>query len=94
MAASIAAALVERRFAACVNVIPGIGSTYRWQGKVQTDNEVLMLIKTATSQMGAVEQTIKTLSGYELPELVALEIAGGAADYLAWLATSIGETEE
>jgi periplasmic divalent cation tolerance protein len=86
----IAAALVEERLAACVNVLPGVSSTYRWMGRVETDDEVLMLIKTATTELSAIEGVIRTLSGYELPELVAVEIAGGAADYLDWVAGSIG----
>ncbi|HUF71360.1 MAG TPA: divalent-cation tolerance protein CutA [Gammaproteobacteria bacterium] len=87
----IATALVERRLAACVNVLPGVSSTYRWMGKIETDDEVLMLIKTARSELTAIEGLIKALAGYELPELVAVEIAGGAADYLDWVASSVGE---
>lgn len=87
----IASALVEKRLAACVNILPGVSSTYRWMGKIETDDEVVMLIKTARSELTAIEELIKALAGYELPELVAVEIAGGAADYLDWVAASIGE---
>lgn len=87
----IATALVEQRLAACVNVLTGVSSTYRWQGRIETDDEVLVLIKTAGSELAAIETLIKKLAGYELPELVAVEIAGGAADYLDWVATSVGE---
>jgi periplasmic divalent cation tolerance protein len=87
----IATALVEKRLAACVNVLPGVSSTYRWMGKIETDDEVLVLIKTARSELTAIEQLIKALAGYELPELVAVEITGGAADYLDWVARSVGE---
>jgi periplasmic divalent cation tolerance protein len=90
----IAAVLVEERLAACVNVLPGITSTYRWQEKIETDDEVLMLIKTAKPELSAIEATIRTLSGYELPELIAVEIAGGSADYLRWVETSIGEAQK
>lgn len=86
----IAAALVEERQAACVNVLPGVSSTYRWQGQIETDDEVLMLIKTTRSRLTGIEATIRALSGYELPELIAVEISGGAADYLDWVVTSIG----
>ena len=82
----LAGALVERRQAACVNVLPGVSSTYRWQGKIECDQEVLLLIKSTQEQLMAIEQTIREISGYELPELIAVDIADGSADYLAWVA--------
>jgi periplasmic divalent cation tolerance protein len=91
VADQIATRLVERRLAACVNVLPGVSSTYRWMGKIESESEVLLLIKTATTELAEIEATIRTLAGYELPELIAVEIAGGSADYLAWVASSIGE---
>ena len=87
----LAMALVEERLAACVNVLPGVSSTYRWMGKIEHDDEVLLMIKTAKTELAAIEMTIKTVSGYELPELVAVEITGGASDYLAWVAAAVGE---
>jgi periplasmic divalent cation tolerance protein len=78
--------LVERRLAACVNVLPGVSSVYRWQGKIERDQEVLLVIKSIRTNLQAIEQTIREISGYELPELVAVEIADGSADYLAWVA--------
>ena len=86
----IASALVEERLAACVNVLPGVRSTYRWQGAIETDDEILMLIKTAQTELSAIESRIRALSGYELPELIAVEISGGATDYLSWVAKSLG----
>jgi periplasmic divalent cation tolerance protein len=86
----IAAALVGERLAACVNVLPGARSTFRWQGRVESDEEVIMLIKTAKPQLPAIESRLRALSGYELPELVAVEISDGAKDYLRWVETSIG----
>jgi periplasmic divalent cation tolerance protein len=93
IADELAAALVERRLAACVNVLPEIRSTYRWDGKIEQDREVLVLIKTTESQLEAIEATVKTVSGYELPELIAVEITGGAADFLAWVRDEAGGRE-
>ena len=83
--------LVERRLAACVNVLPGMRSVYRWQGNIERDDEVLVIIKTAATELTAIETVIQSISGYELPELIAVEISGGAADYLGWVAESVGE---
>lgn len=90
----LARALVERRLAACVNVVPAVSSTYRWQGKIERDDEVLLLIKTVHTQLAAIEHTINAIAGYELPELVAVDIAGGSSAYLDWVAASTGEPAE
>jgi periplasmic divalent cation tolerance protein len=89
----LAFALVERRLAACVNVLPAVSSIYRWMGKIERGNEVLLVIKSAQTQLAAIESTIRTISGYELPELVAMEITDGSADYLAWLVDAIGDAQ-
>ena len=91
VAERLAGALVERRLAACVNVLPEVRSIYRWAGKIERDREVLLFIKTVQKQVAAIEATIREISGYELPELIAVEITSGSADYLAWVADSIGE---
>jgi periplasmic divalent cation tolerance protein len=90
----LAGALVERRLAACVNVLPGVGSTYRWQGQVEHGDEILVLIKTAQHRLPAIEESIRQIAGYELPEIVAVDIAGGSADYLAWIADAVGGENE
>lgn len=89
VAARIATALVEERLAACVNRIPRMVSTYRWEGKVKTDTEALLLIKTAGSLLEALTQRIEELHPYELPEVIALPIAGGSERYLAWLGQNL-----
>jgi periplasmic divalent cation tolerance protein len=91
LADQLAFALVKRRLAACVNVIPSVSSTYRWAGKIERDSEVLLIIKTAATEIAAIEAAVRAISGYDLPELVAIEISGGSSDYLAWVAASVGE---
>jgi periplasmic divalent cation tolerance protein len=81
----IATSLVEERLAACVNRVPGIVSTYRWEGAVQSDIEVQLLIKTTRDRFDALRDRILALHPYELPEVVAVDIALGSAPYLAWI---------
>jgi len=84
-ASRIAGALVERRLAACVNVVPGIRSTYRWEGEVKTDSEWLLIVKTRRDRFEDVRAAIRELHSYELPEIVMLDIAAGDPSYLAWI---------
>ena len=83
---SIARTLVEERLAACVNRIPGVQSTYRWQGQIEQSDEVLLLIKTTADRLEAMTERLRALHPYELPELVAVEIRSGLPAYLAWIA--------
>ena len=84
-AARIAQALVDERLAACVQVLPGVASTYRWQGEVQRADEVLLLIKTTRGRVAALEARLAHLHPYDLPELVVLEAVGGLRGYLDWV---------
>jgi periplasmic divalent cation tolerance protein len=93
-ARALARALVERRVAACVNAVSNVASTYRWKGEVQQDRETLLIIKTTATRLGAVEATIRELTKYDVPELIALPIAAGGADYLQWLRESVGELKD
>lgn len=88
-AESLAATLVEQRLAACVNVVRDVVSSYRWQGAVQQEREALLMIKTTETRLTAVEQTIKERSSYELPEVVAIPVQGGSAEYLDWLRAAV-----
>src|SRR5688572_1270008 len=90
----LARTLVERRLAACVNALSKVASTYRWKGEIQQDQETLLIIKTTASRLAAVEKTICEKSKYELPELLALPVAEGGADYLAWIRESVGELKD
>jgi periplasmic divalent cation tolerance protein len=85
----IARTLVERRLAACVNVVPGLVSIYRWEGRVERDEERLLVVKTRAERVEALREALVALHPYELPELVVLPVAGGHAPYLAWLAESV-----
>jgi periplasmic divalent cation tolerance protein len=85
----IARGLVERRLAACVNVVPQVVSIYRWKGGVERDAEWLLVVKTSSHKLEALREALVALHPYELPELVALPIAAGHAPYLAWLEESV-----
>lgn len=84
-AGRIATALVEERLAACVNVVPGLASTYRWQGNVTRDDELLLVIKTTRDRFDALRERLPMLHPYELPELLVVEAADGLAAYLDWV---------
>ena len=85
----IAQQLVEQGLAACVNVLGPIESIYRWQGKVETAGEFLLLIKTTAERFPDVRDALVALHSYEVPECIAIDVADGSAPYLAWLADSV-----
>lgn len=85
-AARLADALVGERLAACVNIVPGLRSVYRWQGRVERSDEVLLLIKTSQARLPALSARVLDLHPHELPEVVAVEVAGGLSAYLDWVA--------
>lgn len=88
-AQKIARALVERKLAACVNIVPQVESVYRWQGKVETAAEWLLVVKTTQKRVKAVEAAIRELHSYDLPECIAVAINSGSRDYLKWLAGEV-----
>ena len=85
----IARALVERRLAACVNVVPNVVSVYRWKGEVSRDQELLLVIKTVRGRLDALREALLGMHPYEVPELVAFSVAAGHEPYLAWLDESV-----
>jgi periplasmic divalent cation tolerance protein len=90
-AEKIALHLLEQRLAACVNVIPAGRSYYRWQGAIESAVEHLLLIKSSAALFPQVEKAVRSLHSYQVPELLALPIAAGSADYLNWLREQLTE---
>lgn len=87
-ARKIAQHLVEHQLAACVNIIPHVESIYRWQGKMESSREWLLLIKTTQAQFSAVRDAIRLLHSYDLPECISIAIDDGSAAYLEWIQQS------
>jgi periplasmic divalent cation tolerance protein len=85
----IARALVEERLAACVNVVPGVVSVYRWKGAVEQEGELILIIKTMAQQVDTLKARLLELHPYELPEVVVIPIVGGHQAYLDWLAEQV-----
>jgi periplasmic divalent cation tolerance protein len=90
----LARELVARRQAACVNILPGVRSVYRWQGKICQDGEWLLVIKTATQEFESVSATIRELHDYELPEILAFNVAHGDPRFLEWIGSSLDKEAE
>ena len=87
-AAGIARSLVELKLAACVNIIKDIRSIYRWQGTLQDDSEVLMIIKTREELFDPLTVKVRKLHSYDVPEIIALPISLGSEDYIKWIRES------
>ncbi|MCI0444877.1 divalent-cation tolerance protein CutA [bacterium] len=88
-ASKIAEHLVSNRLAACVNIIPSITSVYRWKGEMNTDREILMIIKTDASRFEEIKSAVRNLHSYETPELIAIPIQQGLQQYLDWITESV-----
>jgi periplasmic divalent cation tolerance protein len=83
--ARLGRALVEERLAACVNIVPGLRSIYRWEGEMQDDAEALLIVKSSPALFEALEARVRELHPYEVPEVLAIPVAAGSAPYLRWL---------
>ena len=83
-------ALVERRLAACVNILPGMVSVYRWEGKIERGEEAVMIVKTRATLAGAVEQAVKALHSYTTPAILTMPLESVEGTYLGWI---MAETE-
>jgi periplasmic divalent cation tolerance protein len=90
-AKKIARALVERRLAACGNIVEApVRSIYRWKGKIETARECLLILKSSRRRFGALQRAVKGLHSYDVPEIIALPIAGGSLEYLKWISECVG----
>jgi periplasmic divalent cation tolerance protein len=81
--------LVERMLAACVNIIPQVGSIYRWEGEVEEAEEWLLIVKTTRAAFERVREAINQLHSYDLPECICLSIEDGSVEYLSWIGQSV-----
>ncbi|MBC7351340.1 MAG: divalent-cation tolerance protein CutA [Thermogutta sp.] len=91
-AARVAQVLVAESLAGCVQIVGPIQSVYRWEGKIESAEEWLCLIKTPTSRYAQLEQRIRQMHSYQVPEIIAVPITAGSSDYLTWLSAATGET--
>lgn len=89
-AAELARTLVEQRLVACVNIVAGVTSVYRWKDGVEQDEEQLLVIKTTMDMLEALQARLRELHPYELPEFVVIQVSGGSQAYLGWLCGSVG----
>lgn len=92
LAQRLARALVEGGDAACVSILPGVRSIYRWEGRVCDESELLLLIKTSADRFEGLRSTIRRLHTYQVPEILGVPIERGDSDYLAWLRRQLAES--
>ncbi len=88
----LARTLVEERLAACVNLLGGLRSIYRWEGSVEEADEVLAIVKTTRGGLNALAERVRELHPYDVPEVLALPVEGGSEAYLDWVSESVGSS--
>lgn len=94
VATQLAQEIVEKQHAACVNIIPAIQSIYQWQGKIEHDNESLLIIKTQQQQLASLESYILKHHPYEVPEFITLSIESGSKAYLEWITANLNNNKK
>jgi len=94
LAEAIARALVESGEAACVNIVPGIRSIYRWQGKICDEAELLLVIKSTTERFDSIRSRIKKIHTYQVPEVIAIPLSAGDPEYLHWLQEQVKRIDD
>ena len=92
-AKDLATALVREKLAACVNRIPGVESTYTWEGRVERDTEDLLIVKTRTDLFDRLKERVQALHGYHVPEIIAVPVVEGSESYLAWMEASLSREQ-
>ena len=90
-ARKISEQLVEKKLAACANILPGVESIYRWKGKIENGNETLVLFKLSEDRQSAFQEKLRSLHPYEVPEIICIKIDTGLPDYLRWVASSCAD---
>jgi len=93
-APGLATKLIEERLAACVNIIPAVESVYRWQGKIETGTESLLMVKTTRAVIERLVERVKELHPYSCPEIITLPVTGGLGEYLSWVASETGISDK
>jgi periplasmic divalent cation tolerance protein len=93
-AEQLAKSLVEKRLAACANLLPGISSWYWWENKVTQDEEILLVMKSSRPRFSELEKEVLRLHSYGVPEIIALPVVEGSANYLNWIESSLGGPEK
>lgn len=90
-AEKIALELVNKRLAACVNIVPGVNSVYWWQGKLERDRESLLVIKSDEEVLERLVETVKQVHSYSLPEIIAIKVVGGSEEYIKWVKENLSD---
>ena len=89
-ARNIARSVVEKKLAACANIVTGVESIYRWKGKVERAREVLVVMKTTAPRLPDLEREVNLLHSYDIPEFIVLPVVAGSREYLKWVGNSVG----
>jgi periplasmic divalent cation tolerance protein len=90
----IGRSVVEKKLAACANIVPAVESIYRWKGTVERAREVLVVLKTTSKRLAGLETEVRRLHSYDVPEFIVLRVAAGSKEYLAWIGATTATTDQ